>query len=161
MRSRHQHSYSAATLAIFAALALLLPFAGCGPVAGPYLLTGLDSADTGAPGERYDDVKGLPSCKWGWVRLPPSSDEVNRTFDGYSYADVHQLVYGDAGWSDAPATLYPVVYRTFAQDEYPVGWEVYGVVSDQGYFWEVTYAPFNGWDESTQPFTLACAASAL
>ena len=35
MRSRHQPSYSAVTLAIFAALALLLLFTGCGPVAPP------------------------------------------------------------------------------------------------------------------------------
>lgn len=154
-----------------AAVALLLVSEG-GCINGPELHTGLDS-EPGADSEEvksdtgeisYDDVKGLPVCKWGWVRLPPSQDEFGVEFDFYFYADVHQLVYGDADWSDAPATLYPVVYRTVAasstDEQYPVGWEVYGTVNDEGYFWEVTYAMFNGWTESTQPFTLACASPA-
>jgi len=151
-----------------AAVALLLVSEG-GCINGPELHTGLDS-EPGADSEEvksdtgeisYADVKGLPVCQWGWVRLPPSSDEVNRTFDSYSYADVHQLVYGDAEWSDAPATLYPVIYRsTYVSEDHPVGWEVYGTVRDEGYFWEVTYPKDNGWTESTQPFTLACASPA-
>lgn len=124
---------------------------------------GADSEDSAPDGEDYSEVKGLPVCKWGWVRLPPSQDEFGVEFDFYFYADVHQLVYGDADWTGAPATLYPVVYRTVAasstDEQYPVGWEVYGTVNDEGYFWEVTYAMFNGWDENTQPFTLACAAN--
>lgn len=142
--------------------AVLLLSEGCYP--DPYKDRAWPDSEPGAdsePSEDYSEVKGLPSCKWGWVRLPPSSDEVNRTFDFYSYADVHQLVYGDADWSGTPASLYPVVYRTFAQDEYPVGWEVYGSVEYITASWIVTYAPFKGWDENTQPFTLACAASTL
>ena len=137
--------------------AVLLLSEGCYP--DPYKDRVWPDSET--IGDDYADVIGLPVCESGWVRLPPSSDEVNRTSDRYFYADVHQLVYGDADWSGTPASLYPVVYRTFAQDEHPVGWTVYGSVEYITASWIVHYAPFNGWDESTQPFTLACAASAL
>ena len=156
MRSRHQPSYSAVTLAIFAALALLLLFTGCGPVAGPYLHTGLDSADTGAPGEGYADVADLPPCEGVWVRLPPTSDDVDRDHDYYPLGDVHDLVYGDPDWSGPPAKLYPVVYRTFAQDDQAVGWTVGGDAVLSDLWWAVVYQPFPDWSAATQPFALAC-----
>jgi hypothetical protein len=152
MNSRH----SFITLCVFGPVAVALLLApGCGRIYGPEFHTGLDNAPVG---EDYSEVKGLPVCEGGWVRLPPSSDKADRDHDFYTFQEVHALVYGDADWSGTPAKVYPVVYRTFAQDEHPVGWTVYGSVEYTTASWIVHYAPFNGWDESTQSFTLACAA---
>jgi len=108
---------SAVTLAIFAALALLLLFTGCGPAAGPYLHTGLDSAshdDTGE-GEIVDNaftfVEGLPvECPSvrPYVKLP--QDENGEAITSFSEAEVDLAVRGDADYSGPPVTLYPVVY---------------------------------------------------
>lgn len=147
--------YSFVTICIFAFVALALLLApGCGRTNGPSLHTGLDTEKV----YDYGDVAGLPDCESGWVRLPPSSDKADRDYDIYTFPEAHALVYGDPDWSGTPATLYPVVYRTFAQDEHAVGWEVGGFVEVESRAWIVYYTPFNGWDENTQPFTLACAA---
>ena len=138
------------------ALALLLLFTGCGPVEGPYLHTGLDSADTGGPGDDYADVADLPPCDGVWVRLPPTSDDVDRDHDYYPLGEVHGLVYGDPDWSGPPALVYPVVYRTFAQDDQAVGWTVGGDAVLSDLWWAVVYQPFPDWSADTQPFALAC-----
>lgn len=145
---------------IWALLAVALAFgSGCGPVGGPYLHTGLDSADTGdgLDGlDDYADVAGLPDCAAGWVRLPPSSDDVDRLRDFYTFGEVHAQVYGDPDWSGPPARLIPVVYRTFNQDSLEIGWQVGGDVVPEPSAWTVLYQPFPDWSEDTQPFTLAC-----
>jgi len=81
MRTQNMNSrYSFFTLCVYGLVAVALLLApGCGRIYGPELHTGLDG-EPGADSEEvksdtgeisYADVKGLPSCKWGWVRLPP------------------------------------------------------------------------------------------
>lgn len=137
---------------------LLSIILACGPgVHMTYLDTSPDSAGMGTHVDEYIDVADLPPCEGAWVRLPPTSDEVDREIDQWRMSEVHEIVYGDPDWSGPPAKLYPVVYRTFAQDDHQIGWEVNGIAElYQEQIWTVVYAMFDGWTDETQPFTLVC-----
>ena len=163
MRSRHQSPYPAVTLAIFAALALLLLFTGCGPAKGPYLHTGLDSADTGEP-EPVDNaftfVEGLPyECPSvrPYIKLP--QDENGEAITRFSEAEVNLAVRGDADYSGPPVTLYPVVY---VADRWLVsGWWAYDQNGPNGGgVYQIRHGEIgeNYGDDGgpLEPFTLAC-----
>lgn len=157
MLSRRPSHHPAITLAIFAALALLLPFAGCGAgVHMDYLHTGLDSAVPDDTGElepvdnAFTFVEGLPvECPSvrPYVKLPPSGGP-ERTRESYSEAEVDLAVRGDADYPGPPVTLYPVI---FAGDR----WVVSGSWAFTEGRYAVTYAP-EGTVLDDEPFTLAC-----
>lgn len=155
MLARRPSHYPAATLAIFAALALLLLFTGCGPVAGPYLHTGLDSADTGAPGDDYADVADLPPCGGVWVRLPPSSDVDNRDHDEWPMTELYTLVYGDPNAERGLPRVYGISYNpgtgVWARVSYGVNVGGEAVT--------VNYIPADSLPSDAQPFALACPSA--
>ena len=148
--------YPTVTLAIFAALALLLLFtAGCGPVQGPYLHTGLDSADTGEPGDAYADVADLPPCEGVWVRLPPSSDVDNRDHDEWPMTELYTLVYGDPNAERGLPRVYGISYNpgtgVWARVSYGVNVGGEAVT--------VNYIPADNLPSDAQPFALACPSA--
>lgn len=166
MLARRPSHYPAVTLAIFAALALLLLFTGCGPVVGPYLHTGLDSAvpdDTGE-GEIVDNaftfVEGLPvECPSvrPYVKLP--QDENGEAITRFSEAEVNLAVRGEADYAGPPVTLYPVVY---VADRWLVsGWWTYDTSGPNGGgSYLIRHGEIGGsyGDDGgpLEPFTLAC-----
>lgn len=108
--------------------------------------------DTGYA-EDFSYVVDLPWCSTPWVKLPPSSDAVNRARDDYGDAEVWDLLYGDPEATNILPTLVPVVYVTSGE---VLGWDVRGEVTRADHLSTVTYRTFEGWTEETQPYTLAC-----
>jgi hypothetical protein len=153
---RSPSPYPVVTLAIFAVLALLLLFtAGCGPTEGPYLHTGLDSADTGEIGEAYADVAFLPTCETPWILLPPTSDVENRDRDVWAMSELYTLVYGDPDAARGLPRVYGISYNPDAGVWARVS---YGVNVD-GEALSVNYVPADNLPSDAQPFALACPSA--
>jgi hypothetical protein len=135
---------------------------GCGPgVHMTYLDTSPDSEDTGEIGSAYEDVDGLVDCLNGaFIRLPRTSEDVNDTFDVWTYNELRTIAYGDADADRGFGGFFPV---TFVAEDDPIdwaeGWYVSGTVDtnyDHGESVRVEYYQYPDRTEETQSFTLVC-----
>jgi len=109
----------------------------------------------------YGAEFGLYDCETGWIRLPVSSDDPNRSGDQWSWAVLHDAI------NDYDPLYYPsivgIVYDTTGDlyscdDSIGPGWKINpddGEYTSVGAF--IHYADVGPWTDETAPYALACA----
>lgn len=111
----------------------------------------------------YGAEFGLYDCETGWVRLPASSDDPNRSGDQWSWSVLHDAMneYNPEYYPALVGIVYDTTGELYAWgNEIQLGWKINpdeGEYSVNGAF--INYVDVGPWTEETAPYTLACAWS--